>query len=437
MLINKLAKSICIIACMCFLQYDIYAQAGWASPDTIRLSLEQAEQMFLQNNLQLVAGHYHIQGTEALVEQARKWDNPVLVTDQNVYANKAFFRHGKDAAGSEQGEVYVQVQQLIRTAGKRHKQADLASTNVHIAGWQFRQVMRDLRAELVKDLYTVAQLQGNAELYKENMQRLNKLLGALETELNAGNIARKEYLRVQALVVNLQHDITENAKSLNDAESELKTLLAITGNKYIMPVVNDAEDMTAPAMSLAAITDSAKQNNAEYRQQAYMLQYNQQFLRLQRALSVPDLTVAPEFDQSAGYTPNYYGLTLSLPVPLWDRNKGNIKAAKYSVKEGESLLTLADKKLENDVLNAYQKLLYTIQQGSNENGKFYSDYYQLQRNITESYNKRQISLVEFLEYYKDYKDIREQQLQQVLNLRLAKLELNDIAGTDIVPLTLK
>lgn len=435
MLHHKLVKSICILCCVYFLHTNItYAQElnTLPAPDTLRLEMKQAEKMFLDNNLELLAQHYNIQSSQALVEQARKWENPVLNTDQNIYANNRFFQHTVDANGVPQGEVYAQVQQLIKTAGKRGKQIDLAKTNVNLAEWQFKSVMRNLRATLFKDYYTIAQLQGNAVLYKENMLQLTKLHSAMEAELSAGNIARKEYLRIQALMVALQRDMTDNAKDLNDAESELKTILAVTGNKFIQPVTVDTESTEIPTVTIMQLIDSAKHNNTDYQNEVYQLQYNRQNFRLQKALSVPDVTIGTEFDQAANYTPNYYGLAISLPLPLWDRNQGNIKSARFQVKQEEALVNHADEKLQNDVMNAYQKLLYTIQLSSNNNTRFYKDYYQLQKNIVESYNKRQISMIEFLDYYKDYQDIKEQQLQQVLNLRLAKEDLNDIVGIDII-----
>jgi len=434
MLHHKLAKIICATGCMYFLQTNTsYAQYQNLPPaDTLRLEFMQAEKIFLDSNLQLLAEHYNIQSSQALVEQAKKWDNPVLNTDQNVYSSGHFFQHGKDANGNPQGEIYGQVQQLIKTAGKRGKQVDLARTNVNLAEWQFKSVLRNLRATLYKDFYTIAQLEGNAQLYRENMQQLNRLMNAQEQELQAGNIAKKEYLRVQALIVSLQQDITDNAKDINDAQSELKTLLQVTGNKYVHPVVADSESADMPVISVIALTDTAKHYNTDYQQQVYQLQYNQQNYRLQRALAAPDVTVGPEFDQNANYTPNYVGLTISLPLPLWDRNQGNIKSTKFQVKQEETLLQQADQKLQNDVMNAYQKLLYTIQLSSKGNTRFYKEYYQLQKNIVESYNNRQISMIEFLDYYKDYQDIREKQLQQVLNLRLAKEEVNDIVGADVI-----
>jgi len=434
MLYNKLAKNICTICCLYLSQTNsTYAQGQFLPPpDTIRIEFRQAEKMFLDSNLQLLAEHYNIQSLQALVEQARKWDNPMLNTDQNLYANNKFLQHGTDAAGNPQGEYFVQVQQLIKTAGKRGRQIDLARTNVNLAEWQFKSVMRNLRATLYKDFYTVAQLQGNAQLYTENMQRLTKLMNAQEQELKAGNIARKEYLRVHALIIALQQDITDNANALNDAQSEIKTILHITGNKFIQPVTPEAEGTDIPSVTILQLVDSAKHNNTDYQQQVYQLQYEQQNLRLQKALAIPDVTIGTEFDQAANYAPNYYGLAISLPLPLWDRNQGNIKSGKYQVKQQETLLTYADQKLQNDVMNSYQKLLYAIKLSSNDNAMFYKDYYQLQKNIMESYNNRQISLIEFLEYFNDYQDIREKQLQQILNLRLAKEDLNDIVGIDVV-----
>ncbi len=435
MLHIKLARSICFVCGIFFLQHNIiFAQGQYSlkTADTLHLDIKQTEKLFLDSNLQLLAQHYNIQSGKALVEQAKKWDNPVLNTDQNLYSNSGFFQHSIDANGNPQGEIFVQVQQLIKTAGKRGKSIDLARTNVNLAEWQFKSLMRNLRAQLFRDFYTITQLQGMAALYTENQERLTKLLSVRGQELKAGNIAKKEYLRVQALLVSLQQDMTGNAKDLNDAQNELKTILRLTGNVVIQPVVSGSESTDMPDVSIMQLIDTARQNNTDYQLQVYQLQYNMQNLRLQKAMAVPDLTVGTEFDQSANYAPNYFGLAVSLPLPFWDRNQGNIKSAHNLVKQQEYLKTDADVKLQNDVLNAYQKLLYTIRLSSSDNSTFYKEYYQLQKNIVESYNNRQINLIEFLDYFNDYQAIREKELKQLLDLRLAKEELNDLLGTDLI-----
>ncbi len=66
--------------------------ASAQNPDTLHLSVPEAEKLFLQNNLFVLAQHYNVDINKALVQQARYWDNPVLNTDQNIYDGK-FFRH--------------------------------------------------------------------------------------------------------------------------------------------------------------------------------------------------------------------------------------------------------------------------------------------------------------------------------------------------------
>lgn len=431
MLLKELAKGVSALCCVCLLHINVSAQ-DLPAPDTLRLQPAQAEKMFLENNLELLAQHYNVLSTKALVEQARKWDNPTLVTDQNVYSNGHFVEHGKTVNGNPNGQFFVQVQQLIKTAGKRGKLVSLASTNAEIAEWEFRDVMRNLRSSLLRDLYTVAQLQGNASLYTDNLQRLQKLLVAKRAELQAGNIARKEYLRIEALIVSLQHDITENAKDINDAESELKTMLQITGNTFVQPVIADSEIAVLPELNIARLLDTAREYSPQYNQEISRGEYARTNVALQKALAVPDVTVGPEFDQNSNYTPNYFGLGISLPVPLWNRNQGNIRSARFQLQQQEATTKQADQKLQNDVLNAYQKLVYLIRLQQSAMPGFYTEYYQLQKNITESYDKRLISLIEFLDFYNDYQEVRKKQLQQVLNLRLAKEELNYTVGKDIV-----
>ena len=432
MLLLKRVKNRYLLLCICFLQPILLNAQEIVPTDTLKITLQAAEKIFLDSNLQLLAEHFNIQSAEALVAQAKKWDNPLLITDQNVYSNQHFFHHGKDAAGNEDGQIFAQVQQLIKTAGKRGKVVAMAKTNVNQAEWQFKGVMRNLKAVLYKDFYTIVQLQATAALYADNLQRLEQLQKAMERELAAGNIAKKEYLRVQALIIGLKQDITDNAKDLADAESELKTLLKISDNTVLLPLVAEKEPITHPVLSVQQLLDSARNNNTDYRLAVYELQYNRQNLSLQKALAVPDITLGPEFDQSSNYAPNYYGLTISLPIPLLDRNRGNIKSAAFQVKKEEADLQQAEVQLNNEVQNAYRKLLLNIKLSAAANDAFYTDYYQLYKNIIESYNNRQISMIEFLEYFNDYRDVKKNQLKQVLDFRLAKEALNDVVGVDVV-----
>lgn len=406
------------------------ATAQDTTTDTLSLTISQTDRLFLDKNLQLLAQHYNIEASKALVQQARLWDDPTLATDQNVYANDKWFEHGTNPDGSPKGQYFIQLQQLIKTAGKRGKQIAMAQTNTQISEWQFTELMQQLKFQLHADLYTTARLIALRELYQEQNSQLEELRTGMQAQFNSGNIARKDLLRVQALQIGLQQEMTANLKELEDNQSELKTLLQITGNVFIRPVVAAGRE-PALATGIAALIDTARQNNASYNLETLQVQLQQQNLAYQKALAVPDITVAPSYDLNSNYAPRYVGLGLSLPLPIFNGNRGNIKAARWQVKQEEVNRSQADIRLQNDVTGACKKYQYTLQLSSGNQQDFYSDYHKLQENIAESFRQRQISLLEFIDYFNDYKDIQAKLLQQQLDLQLAREELNLQTGADL------
>lgn len=420
-----------LMALVCAVLIIESASAQMSAPDTLSLTLLQTEQQFLQQNLTLLAGHFNVDANKALISQAKLWDNPVLITDQNLYANRKLFDHSKTVNGQPNGQVFIQLQQLIRTAGKRSKQVDLATTTAQLSELQLQDVLRNLKYQLRTNYYTLTQLFAVQQVYNQELQEMNILLTGMEAQLKAGNIAQKEYLRVQALVISLQQDITENNRNLSNTEAELKTLLQVSTNSFIKPV--DTLSFTSfQTPRVHELIASAKENNASFLMQQKQVIYQQQNLVFQKALKAPDVTVAPEYDRASNYTTNYYGLTLSLPLPIFNKNQGNIKAAAFSIKQQQTALKQLETELTNNVVNAYTKLMFTQQQNNNMQSEFYTNYQKMFQNMLLSYRQRQLSLLEFIDFFDTYKEANIRLRQQQFNLQLAKEEVNFQAGTDII-----
>src|SRR6185312_5172746 len=132
---------LCIIA----LLMPVFRCLGSPPADTLKITIAESEKMFLQNNLSILAARYNVDANRALIRQAKFWDNPIISTDQNVYDKQGgFFAHN-----ATNGQVYVQVMQLIKTAGKRNKLAQLAMDNATISTAQFDDLIRTLRYTLI------------------------------------------------------------------------------------------------------------------------------------------------------------------------------------------------------------------------------------------------------------------------------------------------
>ena len=414
------------------LLFLLAGKIGFSQQDTLRLSLVQTEKIFLDSNLLLVASGFNVDANKALIEQAKVWDNPTLITDQNVYTNNKFFQHGKDPiTGQPTGQYFIQFQQLIKTAGKRGKLINMATTNAKLSQLQLNDLMRNLRYDLRTNYFTLLQLIKNKNIAVQSYNQLNTLFKGMQAQYAVGNISQKEYLRIQSLLIALDKEIADLNTQIFDTENSLKTALQIKGNVFIYPT----DEFTSVKISFSGdkdLIETAKTNNPYYELQKLQIVYQQQNLSYQKSLAVPDLTLAPEYDHNSNYIPHYYGLGISLPIPVFNKNKGNIKSANFGIKQQEAIALNADIELQNNVTNAYKKLLELIKVTNDSEQVFYDKYTQMFNNIISSYEHKQISLLEFMDFFDTYKDVQNQHYQSKLNLQLVSEELNYHIGIDVI-----
>ena len=401
--------------------------------DTLRLTVPKAEEIFLQKNLSLLANQYNVDINKALVQQTKVWDNPVLNTDQNIYDGK-FFRH-TTTDGQQYGQVYIQVQQLIRSAGKIKKQTQLAQDNVLSAQTQFNDVMRNLKFVLTTDLNNLSQLQNTSAIYKSEMQTMQTLVKGMDEMFKVGDISEKENIRIKALLFSLQSDYNDNLRQQYDIQKEISSLLQLKDNVW---VAADAIQSFTPneisTLSFTALQDTALQQRPDLafvKTQSIFQQHN---IIYQKALVKPDVNVGVEFDKLNSYQKNYVGLAISLPLPLFNKNKGNITAAQFAYKQSSIVVQQVQNQVDKDVSTAYQKLITATSMLNSDNTSLQNDYNKLMQNMLDSYKHREVSLIEFIDFFDAYKDIRTKQMQQVTNQRNAAAELNLATNQNIIKL---
>ncbi|MBZ5858451.1 TolC family protein [Flavihumibacter profundi] len=412
---------------LCLLQSRSTAQS---SPDTIRLSIPEAEKLFLQNNLSLLAAKYNIDANKVLIQQAKLWDNPTLITDQNIYDGK-FFRHYGDY-----GQIFIQVQQLIRTAGKRSKLAKLAEDNTAISQEQFEDLLRSLRYTLRADMLDIWQLEKVIRVYTNEINEVSKLVKGMDEVYKAGNISLKDNMRLKALLFSLQNELVNIQTQMFPIQSEVKLLLQSKDSGFIQP--NFTYELPVLINSSLPPIDTliaqAMENRPDGRLAKKALEFQQHNLTYQKALAKPDVTVGPEYDQHSSYVPNYVGLTVSLPLNIFNRNQGNIKSAEYGIKSQQSQVDQETDRIRNEVLSSYSKVKYLQGINNREQLVFATDYEKLFQNMVKSYQDKQINLLEFTDFLDAYKDTRLKIVDQHINLVKSFAELNYVVNNTIIPI---
>lgn len=413
----------CMVTCN-----RVHAQS--AARETLSLSIQEAEALFIKNNLSLLAGQYAIDNARAQVITAKLFDNPQFSIENILYnpQTKKFFDMSYDG-----GQFGGSISQLIQTAGKRNKNIRLAKISVQEAEYNFFDLLRTLKYTLRSDFYKIYYQKQSAEVYTAEINSLSKTLDIFRGQYAKGNIAEKEVLRIQSQLYSLQTELNDLKDATDDVQSEFKLLIRANPKMDVKPKFsfNMTDKDILARVPYQKLLDSATANRCDLKAAHAALEYSHLNLKLQKAMAIPDINLSLTYDKQGSFVRNYNGLGISIPIPLFNRNQGNIRQARIAVESSKNSLQQQQDQIESDLDNAYQGALRLEVLYNSFDPKFKAGFNHLIEEVSKNYEKRNISLLEFLDFYDSYKTNTIQLNNLELN-RINSLEqLNFVTGTPI------
>jgi cobalt-zinc-cadmium efflux system outer membrane protein len=413
-------------------KYNIAGNKVQSNPqlDTIVLSIEDAEKLFLERNFELLAARYQISEADAAVIQAKLWANPTFSIEQGAFNpdTKKWFDF------SATGETAFSLQQLFVLAGKRSKRISSEKINSEIAKYQFYDLMRVLRHELRVSFYGLYFSQRSVSVYDRELDALKTLVDAYYTEYQKGNVSFNELARLQSLQFNLQNEKIEVLKNVTENQSNLVLLIGDTTARHIKPLldVSQFDHINPASVNYSQLLDSGLNHRYDIKISAAQVRAEQTNLSLQKAMRVPDLTLGANYDKQGNYVQNYNSVSLSFDLPVLNQNQGNIKIAQNKIEESKTLKSQCELEVRNEINKAYVQLTETDRLYKSSMQKFDNNYDKLLDGINFAYQNHTISLLEFIDYYETYKNSKIG-FFNLQNNRLKALEdLNMASGTIVI-----
>ena len=393
------------------------------------LTLKEAEQRFLERNLSLIAERYNIDMAQAQVLQAKLFDNPVISLEQNVYnrLNGKYFDFGKE------GEAVVEIEQVIHLAGQRNKQVRLEKINKEIAEYQFEEVMRTLRQELNEKFVEVYFLSKSIGIYESEVNSLQTLLAGMKIQQEKGNISLMEISRLESMLFSLKKEKNEQENDLLTTRGELNLLLNLPGDTQVQLLL-DEEVLQQLDLSQLSFADLKAIINERPDQKIARSTVNasRANLKLQKSMAFPEFSVKGNYDRAGNFINDYFAIGVSLSVPIFNRNQGNIKAARFSIQQAGVEQEHAANRADMELFTAYTSLEKAIQLYQSTNMDLERNFEKLITGVNENFTKKNISLLEFIDYYDSYKEACIQLYEIRKNVFLAMENLNTVVGQNIL-----
>lgn len=407
--------------------------------DTISITLADAEAFFMKNNYNVLAQKYGVDAQKALVRQAKLLNNPTVYYENSIYNqySKKYFPTSEGTYGipQTQGEYLINVQWLVSIARKRVKTANVAKLQADIAQYQFDDLMRGLIFALRQDFIDLYFGLKSLQLFDEEIVSVKNIVAGFEIQYKKGNVSLRDITRVRALLLSLQSDRLDLYTSLQqNSAKEFAVLLNEPRNVYYKPVLNETEldnKYNLSNVPLADMVVQALDNRPDLKASLTQLASADAYVKLQKAVGVPDVQFQYTSDRNGSYIPNYNGVGLQMAIPVFNRNQGNIQSSKFLVDAASQQLKQNQVAVQNDVFASYQKILELQKSSSSQTTGFIADFRTLLQGAEDNFTKKNLSLLDFVDMFESYKDYMTQS-NSIKDLRYSAFEeLNFNVGKDV------
>jgi outer membrane protein, heavy metal efflux system len=322
----------------------IAAQANAQQP--LALTLQDAMDLTLSSNSELAAAAREVSAIEGRVAQAGVLPNPSLGAGVEDFGNSRLRQQGDRQIG-------FQVGQLIELGGKRDARIKQAQSDLALAQWDLQTTRLDVIEQVRTRFADVLASQEREALAGETLEVARQFADAVGKRVQAGKVSPVEETRARLAFSSAQVELEQAKRQLVAARQSLSALwndrnprfdkaVGELGELVSLPPYEQLLERAQKNPDLARWSDEATRRRAD--------------LQAQRARAVPDVTVSAGVARFSEFNDHAYTVGISVPIPLFDQNRGGVLEASRRLDQAEDERRAAEARQLAGLAQIYQRL---------------------------------------------------------------------------------
>jgi len=391
------------------------ATPSWAQQGAHALTLQQALKRALAANPRLTAAERDLGIAEGRSLQARAIPNPELSAEgENAFGSGPY-------RGTQSLETTLQLSQLVELGGKRDARIAAGLAGVDAVAWQRRATRLEVMSETAVGFIQVLSEQRRIQILGDHVTALDRLQPLLQRRVEAGASSRPEVLRAQ-VAADLVRVEREKAKALlSTARRELAMLMGDNAPRFSSVSGNLGVIRRPPPFR--TIVDAIENNPQLVRWTAVWAQRNAELLSA-RLKVVPDVRASVGWRRFRETSDNAMVFGLSMTLPLWDQNQGDILAARESRDKVQAERAINKLALLSIAGRAYDTATSAVQEIELLRNTVLPNARDAARGLEEGYGQGRYTLLELLDVQAALTEaaLREQDALRSFHIAVATIE---------------
>ena len=418
-------------ACIAIVAIAIVELSGLAQP---ALSWQQIKEKFEAANPTLKAAQLNIDESHAIETTAFLRPNPTITgtLDQFTPLSTVPSATPGNAVYRPFSSVlpYGAVSYLHERQHKRELRLESAKQVTGIASSMYsdqeRTLLFNLRGAFVQTLQAKAVRQ-NAQA---NLEYWDRVLAVSRKRFEAGDIAESDIERLELQRVQFESDFETAVVNLRTAKIQLLTLLndRTPLEQFDVDGPYEFTENLMPLDEFHTVALAARPDLKAAMQSVELAKTNHR-------LAIANGSADPTFSFDLARNPPipvYFGVSVSVPLRIFDRNQGEKERTRIDIGRNERVLDAAQAQLFGDVDSAYVTLVSTVNLLRPYRDKYLKLAESSRKRIAFSYQNGGASLLDYLDAEKAYRDTRVAYLNLIGTYLTAAAQMNMAVGREAI-----
>ena len=386
------------------------------------LTIADALRAALLHSPALAAVSWEIRSREALALQAGLLPNPEASVETEQFGGT------KDRDTIDSHQATLSLAQRVEFGGKRSKRIRLAEADTTLAEWDFETKRLAVLTDATKAFVRVLALQARSVLTRDLEALAAESVRSVEATAGTGAVSPIEVDRARVQLERVQVQALRTNHELGAA----RALLAATWGSSTASFTRAVGDLAqiAPPPALETLEALSSENPEIARWNAEVAQ-REAALAVERARKIPDVTIGagPRYYTEAGDVALVMGV--SVPLPLFDRNQGNILDTRHRLARATTERRAAEVTVRSQLAAAYHALAAAFGEVEALRDRVIPDAEKVYRSTRQAYGFGLFRYVEVLDAQRTFFETRSQLVDAMAAYHNAATDVERLTGTPL------
>ena len=369
------------------------------------LDIQTLERLVIEQNPHILASAKQIDLQQGQLNQSRKFPNPVVK-----------FETGSGV----EPETTGMLSQTIILGSKRKQKIKLSELELTKARLKYEKLKQVTLAKAFQSFVGILHLQENKILQQDRISVAKDLLNAVSRKVEAGKLSPAEKSRAKIQFIQEQIKLRAIEKSLKTAWNSISALWGNGSTSFNYSAGNLSYIGTIPSFI-------SLDNAPDIQISKLSLEIKEANILTEKANAIPDLEVGAGVKRS-DIPGNTYQVEFSIPLPIFNRNKGNIKSAVSELEQAQLELKAVELQLRTNVSNLQTELEILTSELAILNEDIIPEAQNAYTTITEGYLNGRFTYLDVVDTQEMWFQSREQYLDALKEYHQNIFELDRLLG---------